>query len=232
MRADSEIICDLAGRIEARLGRPASAGWVYLGPEAVFREMADVATMLKGVTYARLEQGGLQYPCTDENHPGTPFLFGESFPFGRGRFIPYEYIPVAEPPDDEYPLILTTGRLLEHWHGGTMTRHSALDELFPQPLVDVHEVDAAQFGFKSGDTVRVESRRGAITLRLNISEKTSPGVVFIPMHFAEAAANLLTIDALDPSAKIPEFKACAVRIMVARAGEAALPAAATPRGRR
>jgi formate dehydrogenase alpha subunit len=218
-RPDYEIICDLAIRIEQRLGRPNTARWNYEEPEEIFREMANVATMLKGVTYDRIEQVGLQYPVPDEQHPGTPFLFAESFPSGRGRFFPLEYVPVAEPVDDEYPFILTTGRLLEHWHGGSMTRHSQLDELFPQPLIDMHEIDAARCGLKTGDVVRVSSRRGSIVLRVNVSPKTNPGIVFIPMHFAEAAANLLTIDTLDPQALIPEFKACAVNVLLAREDE-------------
>ncbi len=230
-RADSAIICDLANRLEARLGRPNSAGWDYPSAESIFREMADVATMLKGVTYTRLDKAGLQYPVPDETHPGTPFLFSESFPGGRGRFIPVDYIPAAEEPDEEFPLILTTGRLLEHWHGGTMTRHSQLDALFPQAYVDVHEVDAARMGFKDGDPVRVDSRRGTITLRLKVSPKTYPGVVFIPMHFSETAANLLTIDVLDPDARIPEFKVCAVRIMAAKDSDLAYPEMDVPRGR-
>ena len=182
--------------------------------------MASVATMLKGITYARIEQVGLQYPVPDETHPGTPYLFADTFPSGRGRFFPLDYVPVAEEPDEEYPFILTTGRVLEHWHGGTMTRHSQLDVLYPEPLVEIHEIDAARCSVKTGDTVRVSSRRGSVVLRVKVSPKTSPGVVFIPMHFAEAAANVLTIDALDPEAKIPEFKACAVNIQIARAEEA------------
>jgi predicted molibdopterin-dependent oxidoreductase YjgC len=218
-RPDYDIICDLALRIEQRLGRPNTARWNYEEPEEIFREMANVATMLKGITYDRIEKIGLQYPVPDEQHPGTPFLFAESFPSGRGRFFPLEHVPVAEPTDDEFPFILTTGRLLEHWHGGSMTRQSQLDALFPQPLIDMHEIDAARLALKTGDVVRVSSRRGSIVLRLNISPKTSPGVVFIPMHFAEAAANLLTIDTLDPQAKIPEFKACAVNVMIANEDE-------------
>ncbi len=220
-RPDAEIICDLAQRIEARLGRPTSAGWRYAGPEEVFREMASVATMFAGITYDRIDKVGLQYPVPDEKHPGTPFLFADSFPSGRGRFFPLEYVPVAEEADDEYPFILTTGRLLEHWHGGTMTRHSQLDALYPAPLVEIHEIDAARLAVKTGDAVRVSSRRGSVTLRVEVSPKARPGVVFIPMHFTEAAANLLTIDALDPQAKIPEFKACAVNIQIAEPHEAA-----------
>ncbi|MCS6826039.1 MAG: formate dehydrogenase subunit alpha [Caldilinea sp.] len=230
-RPDSEIICDLAKRIERRLGRPASAGWDYAGPEEVFREMAGVATMFKGVTYARIEKVGLQYPVPDETHPGTPFLFAESFPSGRGRFFPLEYVPVAEDADEEYPFILTTGRLLEHWHGGTMTRHSQLNELSPTPKVEIHEIDAARLAVKTGDAVRVSSRRGSVVLRVEVSPKARPGVVFIPMHFAEAAANLLTIDALDPRAKIPEYKACAVNIQIAEPEEAMQIPELEPRGR-
>src|SRR5512143_2207848 len=231
-RPDWEIICDLATRLEARLGRPNTARWNYEEPEEVFREMASVATMLKGVTYQRIEKTGLQYPVADETHPGTPFLFADTFPSGRGHFFPLEYVPVAEPVDDEYPFILTTGRLLEHWHGGSMTRHSQLNELFPHPLIDLHEIDAAQLGLKTGDVVRVSSRRGSIVLRVNVSPKTNPGVVFIPMHFAEAAANLLTIDTLDPQAKIPEFKACAVNIQVASEEELPQAEALLVRGRK
>ena len=231
-RPDYAIICDLAQRIEQRLDRPTTSRWDYAGPEEIFREMANVATMLKGITYERLEKIGLQYPVPDESHPGTPFLFAETFPAGRGKFIPIEHIPTVEETDDEYPFILTTGRLLEHWHGGTMTRNSQLDALFPQPLIDLHEVDAAQLALKTGDAVRVSSRRGSIVLRANVSTKTSPGVVFIPMHFIEAAANLLTIDALDPFAKIPEFKACAVNIQVAREEELAHAEEMLVRGRK
>jgi len=230
-RPDWEIVCDLAQRIEKRLGRPNTARWNYEEPEEVFREMAAVATMLKGVTYDRIDKVGLQYPVPDETHPGTPFLFADSFPSGRGRFFPLEYIPVAEEPDDEYPFILTTGRLLEHWHGGTLTRNSQLNALYPQALVDMHEIDAARCSFKTGDAVRVESRRGSVVLRVNVSNRITPGVVFIPMHFAEAAANLLTIDALDPQAKIPEFKACAVRVMPAAEADLPQPDALRLRGR-
>ena len=230
-RPDWQIICDLATRIEKRLGRPNTARWNYEEPEEVFREMANVATVLKGVTYERIDQVGLQYPVPDEQHPGTPFLFEGTFPSGRGRFFPLDYVPVAEPADDEYPLILTTGRLLEHWHGGTLTRHSQLNELYPEALIEMNEVDAGQYGVSSGNAVRVSSRRGSVVLRARVTEKAIPGVVFIPMHFAEAAANLLTIDTLDPQAKIPEFKACAVSITIAREDELANPAAHQTRGR-
>lgn len=219
-RPDSDILCDLALRIEQRLGRPASAGWHYASPEAIYREMASVAAPFAGITYERIETAGLQYPVPSLDHPGTPFLFAETFPAGRGRFFPLEYVPVAEEADEAYPFILTTGRLLEHWHGGTLTRHSQLDALSPAPMVELHEIDAARLAVKDGDAVRVTSRRGTVLLRVAVSPKARPGVVFIPIHFAEAAANLLTIDTLDPKAKIPEFKACAVDIQIASKQEA------------
>jgi len=230
-RPDAGIICDLAQRIERRLGRPTSAGWIYNNPQEIYREMANVATIFAGITYDRIEKVGLQYPVPDATHPGTPFLFAETFPAGRGRFFPLDYVPVAEEADEEYPFILTTGRLLEHWHGGTMTRHSQLDALYPAPRVEMHEIDAARLAVKTGDAVRVSSRRGSVVLRVEISPKARPGVVFIPMHFAEAAANLLTIDALDPQAKIPEFKACAVDIQIAEAEAAQQLPAIELRGR-
>jgi formate dehydrogenase alpha subunit len=223
-RPDWNIICDLAQRLEQRLGRPNTAGWDYAGPEEIWAEMARVVPANRGVSYARIEKVGLQVPVLDEQHPGTPYLFADTFPSGRGRFFALDYVPVAEPPDDEYPFILTTGRLLEHWHGGTMTRHSELDALFPEALLDMHEVDAERCGLVTGDVARVSSRRGTVVVHVNVTPKARPGVVFIPMHFAEAAANLLTIETLDPLAKIPEFKACAVSIQ--RAAEAELPEAA------
>ena len=228
---DWQIISDLAKRIEARLGYKNSAYWDYTHPSEIMAEIAGAVPEYAGVSYPRIEKVGLQTPVWDEEHPGTPFLFGEDFPRGRGKFTPLEYIPSAELPDDEYPFILTTGRVLEHWHGGTMTRHSKLDELYPEPLAEISPADAAMMGIDDMQAVRVSSRRGSIVLRAKVTEKTSPGVVFIPFHFSEAAANLLTIDALDAQAKIPEFKACAVSVFPARDAELANPKARAMRGR-
>lgn len=230
-RADWEIICDLAARIEKRLGRTQTAFWAYSSPAEVLEEMGRVVPEYAGVKYHRLEKEGLQTPVWDEQHPGTPFLFAETFPSGRGKFHPLEYVPAVEMPDDEYPFILTTGRLLEHWHGGTLTRHSKLDDLYPEARVEINPADAARLGIEDGQTVRVSSRRGTVVLRAWVTQRATIGVVFIPMHFAEAAANLLTIDALDPLAKIPEYKACAVRIAAAEQKELANPAAKVERGR-
>jgi formate dehydrogenase alpha subunit len=230
-RPDWEIICDLAQRIEARLGRPNSAYWGYNHPSEILEEMGRAVPAYRGVKYHRLEQGGLQTPVPDDDHPGYPFLYAESFPRGRGRFFPLEYEPNAEMPDEEYPFVLSTGRVLEHWHGGSMTRNSALDDLHPEALVDIHPADAARLGIEHMQPVRVTSRRGSIVLRAKVTEKTTIGVVFIPFHFHEAAANLLTIDALDPQAKIPEYKAGVVRIALASERELTNPDAHQPRGR-
>jgi predicted molibdopterin-dependent oxidoreductase YjgC len=229
-RPDWQIICDLATRIESRLGR-FTAKWNYANPEEVFAEMASVVPDFAGVTYDRIEKQGLQYPVWDEEHPGTPYLFSGSFPRGRGVFIPLDYVPAVEQPDDEYPFILTTGRVLEHWHGGTMTRHSDLDKLYPEARVEIHPADAELHGISDGMAVRVSSRRGDIVVRANVTEKTTVGVVFLPWHFHEAAANLLTIDALDPQAKIPEFKACAVQVFPARDVDLPNPDVIMERGR-
>ena len=228
---DIEIISELAKRIEDRLGRPSSAYWEYEDAEQVLIEMGEVVPAYHGIRYERIDEVGLQTPVPDENHPGTPFLFEGTFPRGRGKFHLLEYVPSVEPPDHEYPFILTTGRLLEHWHGGTMTRNSQLDELYPEALVEINRVDAARTDVKTGDVVRVTSRRGSIVLRANVTEKANLGVVFIPWHFHEAAANLLTLDVLDPLAKIPDYKACAVRVELASEDELVNPKARTQRGR-
>jgi predicted molibdopterin-dependent oxidoreductase YjgC len=230
-RPDWQIICDLAGRLEKRLGRPNSAYWDYQHPSEVLQEIGSLVKEYAGVKYARIEETGLQTPVLDDQHPGTPFLFEDSFPRGRGKFHPLDYSPSTEMPDEEYPFILTTGRVLEHWHGGALTRNSWMDDLYPEALMELNPEDAGRLNLKDGDPVRVSSRRGTIVLRLKVTQKTTPGVVFIPFHFREAAANLLTIDAVDPQAKIPEYKACAVRITAARIEELAHPENKQLRGR-
>jgi len=182
-RPDWQIICDLAQRIERRLGRPNSARWNYAHPSEIMEEVASVVPAYAGVKYQRIEKVGLQTPVLDDQHPGTPYLFGESFPRGRGKFIPLEFVPAVEQPNEEYPYILTTGRVLEHWHGGTMTRHSKLDDLYPEARVEVNPADATLMGISDNQVVRVSSRRGSIVLRASVTPKTSAGVVFIPFHF-------------------------------------------------
>lgn len=211
-RPDWEIISDLAKRIEKLLGRPDSAYWDYRHPEEIMDEFGKVVPAYRGIKYARIEKTGLQTPVVDENHPGTPFLYAESFPIGKAKFFPLDFRPIDEEADTDFPLILNTGRVLEHWHGGTLTRNSWLDDLYSQALVEINPVDAETYNINHLDVVKVQSRRGEIVLRANVTQKTIAGVVFIPFHFAEAAANFLTNDALDPEALIPEFKACAVKI--------------------
>ena len=164
-RPDWKILCDLATRLEVRLGRGSTSKWDYESPEEILREMAGVYEAYAGVTYERIDKVGLQYPVPTMDHPGTPTLFKETFPSGRGKFHPLDYVPVKEMPDDEYPFILTTGRLLEHWHGGTMTRHSALNEAYPEARVEMHPADAEMHGITNNMPVRVTSRRGEIVLR-------------------------------------------------------------------
>ncbi|KAF5040413.1 Assimilatory nitrate reductase catalytic subunit [anaerobic digester metagenome] len=182
-------------------------------PEAVMAEIAQAAPIYGGIDYRRIESEGLVWPCPDKNHPGTPILHRESFPRGKGRFVPVHPVPPAETPDADYPLTLGTGRVLEHYHTGTMTRRSeGLNRIVPECFVEMNPSDAARLGVVQGRRVRVASRRGEIAVRAEVTERVAEGHVFIPFHFAEAAANVLTNPALDPLARIPEFKACAVRV--------------------
>jgi formate dehydrogenase major subunit len=207
-RLDWQVLCDLG----TRLGYPMR----YQSPEEIFAEFAGLTDNYRGLTYERLGRTGKLWPCPDPDHgEGEAVLFGDRFPTpsGRGKFVPCAFAPAKELPDEEYPLVLNTGRLLEHWHTGTMTRRAAaLDALEPGPFVEIHPDDLSRYGVAAGAAVTVRSRRGAIHLPARASDAVPPGSVFIPFHFREAAANVLTIDALDPFGKIPEFKFCAVRL--------------------
>jgi predicted molibdopterin-dependent oxidoreductase YjgC len=139
-------------------------------------------------------------------------LFAEEFQSGKGRLTPLTYTPGIELPDEDFPFILSTGRVLYHWHGGTLTRRSKLDDIYPEPIVEIHPDDARHVGIAAGDWIRVRSRRGQIEVKALITERSPPGLVFIPFHFAEAAANELTIDARDARAKIPDYKVCAITL--------------------
>jgi len=171
---------------------------------------------IAGITWERLEeQASVTYPCRTEDDPGQPIVFTENFPTkdGRGRFVPADLIPANERPDKEYPFILITGRQLEHWHTGSMTRRaSVLDALEPQAVASLHPLDLDGFGVKPGEVVTVASRRGEISLTARADEGTPRGSVFIPFAYYEAAANLLTNPALDPFGKIAELKYCAVKV--------------------
>ncbi len=160
-----------------------------------------------GITYERIEHVGLHWPCITADHPGTPVLHIGQFPIGKGVFHDIDFIPPAEKIDEEYPLYLTTGRVLYHYHTGTMTRKTqGLNERSPENFVEISENDAKRYEVADGNTVNVASRRGDITVRVKVSDMAVEGTVFIPFHFAEAAANKLTNAVLDPVSKIPEYK--------------------------
>lgn len=204
-REDSDIICDLS----SRMGYPMS----YESSLAVMEEIASITPSYCGINYERLKQGGIHWPCTGTDHPGTPCLHMDQFTCGLGVFHTIDYIPPAELPDKEFPLYLTTGRLLYQYHTGTMTMKSpGLNAIAPECFVEISPEDAKNYNVKDGSLLRVTSRRGEITAKARISEQSISGTIFIPFHYAEAAANTLTNAALDPAAKIPEYKVCAVKI--------------------
>jgi formate dehydrogenase major subunit len=171
---------------------------------------------IAGITWDRLEaESSVTYPCVNEGDPGDPVVFTEDFPTPshRARLVPADLIPANERPDAEYPMVLITGRQLEHWHTGSMTRRaSVLDAIEPEPVASINPGDLRALGVNPGDVVTVESRRGSISLYARAEEGTPPGAVFIPFCYYEAAANMLTNPALDPVGKIPEFKYCAIRV--------------------
>ncbi len=205
-RRDREIVCELAGAV----GYPMN----YASTADVNDEMRGLTPSYEGISHARLEAGvQLQWPCPSEEHPGTPILHRENFTRGLGQFHTAEYRPAAEETDASFPIVLTTGRMLEHYHTGTMTRRSkGLHGLVPGPFVEVNGADAKKISVKDGDSVKVTSRRGSIVLPARVGSRVDNGVLFIPFHFWEAAANVLTNPASDPTARIPEFKVCAVRL--------------------
>jgi formate dehydrogenase major subunit len=212
-KEDLWIIVELA----RRLGLP----WSYEEPKDVWDEMRKCMDSIKGITWERLERdSSVTYPCENEGDPGEPVVFQTHFPTatGRGRFVPADIIPAAERPDADYPMVLITGRQLEHWHTGAMTRRSgALDAIEPEPVASLHPLDLAEKNVQPGEVITVQSRRGRISLYARADEGTPRGAVFIPFCYFEAAANTLTNPVLDPVGKIPEFKYCAVR--VTRGGE-------------
>ncbi|MFC1905848.1 molybdopterin oxidoreductase family protein, partial [Chloroflexota bacterium] len=176
-------------------------------------EISNLTPSYGGITYDRLETCGIHWPCPTPDHPGTPILHMTRFACGLGKFIPLAYRAPMELPDQEYPLILTTGRSLYHFHTGTMTRKvTGLNIIEPEGTVEINPSDGASLGIPDGSKVKVISRRGEILTKAVLTEKSPPGVVYMTFHFAESAANILTNPALDPVAKIPELKVCAVRI--------------------
>jgi predicted molibdopterin-dependent oxidoreductase YjgC len=204
-RPDWQIITDLANRLDA--------GWQYESAADIFAEMATVTPSYAGMSYGRLQQGGLQWPCPTPDHPGTPILHSKTFTRGKGLFCPVAHKPPAEETDAEYPFILSTGRILFHWHGGTMSRRSpGLEAIAPEAEVEINPQDAAELSIHDGDLARVTSRRGQVVAAAKVTNRSPVGTVFMTFHFVEAAVNLLTIDAVDPTAKIPEYKVCAVKL--------------------
>jgi len=214
-RVDWEVIQDVAKRV--------GLDWHYGSPREIFEEIVSVMASYKNLSYDNLGLTGKLYPNPDPEHSdGTVVMFGERFNTddGLAHLVPAEWLPAKELPSPEYPFVLNTGRLLEHWHTGSMTRRSfALDTISPRPEVYVNPEDAAELGLADGDMAQVTSRRGTIELATRVSHREARGNCFIPFHFREAAANLLTIDEIDPVGKIPEFKFCAVRIEPVPAGD-------------
>jgi formate dehydrogenase major subunit len=207
--------------ILVELGKRLGLDWKYQHPKDVFNEMRGCMDSIKGITWERLERdSSVTYPCENEGDAGTAVVFTEVFPTptGRAKFVPADLIPAAERPDPEYPMVLITGRQLEHWHTGAMTRRAGvLDAIEPEPTVSMNPQDMRERRIKAGEVVTVQSRRGKISLFVREDAGTPRGAVFIPFAFYEAAANMLTNPALDPFGKIPEFKYCAVK--VSRGGE-------------
>jgi formate dehydrogenase alpha subunit len=204
-RADWQILCELLQRCGIKADYP--------DPSAIMDEIAALTPIYSGINYARLEGEGLQWPCPDVTHPGTPILHCEQCARGKGRFSPVVYRPSVELPDDAYPLLLNTGRSYFHWHTGSMTRRSHLLEREEHEVqLEIHPADARELKISMRQMVQVTSRRGSIAARALLTERVPRGQVFLPFHFAEGAANALTNNALDPESGIPEFKVCAVRV--------------------
>ncbi len=217
-KPDWWIISELAKKIlntgDRKIQEAEFGSWDYQDTNQIMEEIAALTPIYAGVSHQRLLNGEtLQWPVKDRKHPGTPILHVGQFSRGRGQFSPIEHVPPAELPDKEYPIILSTGRVLYHWHGGQMTRRSkGLLEIYPEALIEVNDFDAEKLGLNGNKRVRVSSRRGTIEAQAMITDRVPPGMVYANFHFPEASANELTIAALDPVAKIPEYKVCAVRV--------------------
>ena len=190
------------------------AKWDYKDSSAIMDEINALTPSYAGITHARLEKGErLQWPCLTLEHPGTPILHTKAFARGKGKFMPIDHVPPAEEPSVDYPFVLSTGRVLYHWHGGTMTRRAAgLMQVYGEALVELNPEDAARLGINGKKIVRVTSRRGSIEAQAWVTDRVPPGMVYANFHFPDASANELTISALDPVAKIPEYKVAAVKV--------------------
>lgn len=218
-RPDWMIIQDLAQRILGQGNRQVNPAapygkWNYTDTAQIMDEIAALTPIYAGVSHARLEAGeSLQWPVRSKDHPGTPILHVGQFTRGKGKFHPTVHVPPAEQPDETYPMVLTTGRVLYHWHGGEMTRRSkGLMEVYDRPLIEINPEDAQRIGLNGKRMVRVSSRRGSIIAEAWITKRVPPGLIYGNFHFPEASVNELTLAALDPTSKIPEFKVAAVRV--------------------
>lgn len=204
-REDTWIISELSNKMGYAMR--------YNSPEEVFEELGSLWPALEGITYGRIRQGGIQWPCPTKEHPGTEYLYKGGFPRGKPSLIPERYEQPAEVADEQYPLVMTTGRNLFQYHSGSMTRRVAeIERHAGEPYVELSPEDARVLGVNDGDTVKMESRRGGMEIKARVTGRVRGGTVFVPMHYAEAAANTLTNDALDPYSKTPELKVCAVRV--------------------
>lgn len=194
------------------------AKWDYKNTAEILTEINALAPSYGGITHTRLESGEhLQWPCPTPEHPGTPILHTKGFARGKGRFMPVEYIPPAELPNAQYPMLLSTGRVLYHWHGGQMTRRvEGLMEVYSEALVEVNPEDAERLGLNGNNRVRVTSQRGSIEAKAWVTDRVPPGMVYANFHFPEASANELTLAELDPISKIPSYKVCAVKVELAK----------------
>jgi formate dehydrogenase alpha subunit len=204
-RTDWEIVADISSRMGYAMK--------YDSAKQIMDEINALAPSYAGITYDRIEKSGLQWPCPTKEHPGTTFLHKDRFSRGLGLFAAIEFVPPAELPDKSFPLILSTGRVLYHYHTGTMTRLAEGPmQRYPESKVEIHPKDAKKFGIDEGQTVKVTSRRGEVQAKAVVTERSQEGTVFMNFHFKEAAVNQLTNAALDPIGKIPEYKVCAVKI--------------------
>ncbi len=206
-RTDWEIVCDVAKRLGAQ------AGFDFKSAEAIMKEIALLTPQYAGITYDRIDAKGLQWPIPNQEHPGTPILHTQQFTRGKGLFSPVEHQEPAENPDEMFPFTLTTGRILQHYHTGAMTRRvPGLEQLAPEERVELNPDDAVKLGVNDGDWLHISSRRGQVEARAWVTDRVGHGVVFMTFHYAEALTNALTNTAVDPIAKIPELKVCAVKV--------------------
>jgi predicted molibdopterin-dependent oxidoreductase YjgC len=212
-RPDWQILSQIGQLIEKKQGKNLKNGFNYENAEQIWEEMRRVTPEFFGIDYARIErEGGVHWPCPSFEHPGTPFLFSDEFPRGRGKFWEVTYGSESEQPSEEYPYNLSTGRVLYHWSGSTMTGRSTLEDVYPEATCEINPADAERLGIEMGDWIDISSRRGTIKMRALVTGRSPEKTVFVPFHFAEAAANLLTLDKVDSRAKIPDYKNTAVRI--------------------